>query len=68
MFGVCQHPAVGGLQEIVPVVSRGGIKLMALNWLLSGDEQANTWLGPLIASTVKHMREDLICGHLWGRA
>jgi ATP-binding protein involved in chromosome partitioning len=64
LFGVQSHPAVSRPEEIAPVVSRGGIKLMALNWLLLGDEQPITGHNSLINNAIKHVWEDLACGHL----
>ncbi|MBN1452267.1 MAG: P-loop NTPase [Anaerolineales bacterium] len=64
MFGVQPPSAVSGPEEIVSVVSRSGIKLMALTPLLSDDERANTWHDALINNAPKHVWEDLVCGHL----
>ena len=38
MFGIHQQPVVIEPERLVPVESVGGVKLMALNWLSSGDE------------------------------
>nr|MBN1228470.1 P-loop NTPase [Anaerolineae bacterium] len=64
MFNVHQHPAVRRPGEIAPVVSRGGIRLMALNWLLLGDDQPIAGHDALINNAIKQVWEDLVCGQL----
>jgi Mrp family chromosome partitioning ATPase len=64
LFGVQPLSAVSGPEKIVPVVSRGGIKLMALNRLVSGDKQPIAGHDALINNASKPVWEDLACGHL----
>jgi Mrp family chromosome partitioning ATPase len=63
MFGVHQQPAVIGSKGFVPDESPGGIKLMALNWLLSG-EDSRAWSDPLISRVIEQFWRDIACGHL----
>jgi Mrp family chromosome partitioning ATPase len=63
MFGVHEHPAVSRPEEIAPVVSRGGIKLMALNWLSSG-EQSRTRPDPPISRIIEQLWRDVVLGNL----
>lgn len=64
LFGVQPHPTVSRPEEIAPVVSRSGIKLMALNRLLSDAEPPIAGHDALVNNAIKHMWEDLACGHL----
>jgi len=64
MFGSYQHPSASGQEEIVPVVSKGGIRLMELSWLLSDDEESIDRHVQLISRAVKHVWEDHVCGKL----
>jgi len=48
---------------IVPVESRGGVKIMSINLLLPREDDAVIWRGPLISSAIKQFWRDV----LWGR-
>jgi Mrp family chromosome partitioning ATPase len=63
MFGVHRHPAVIGSEGFVPVESLGGIKLIALNWLLSG-EDSRARPDPPISRVIEQFWRDIACGHL----
>jgi Mrp family chromosome partitioning ATPase len=64
MFSAHQHPAASSPEEIVAIVSQGGIKLMALNWPLSGAEQPIAGHDTWINDAIKHVWDDLVCGYL----
>lgn len=51
------YEARGGL---LPLVSRGGIKIMSLNLLLEDESAPVVWRGPIIAGTVKQFWTDVV--------
>jgi Mrp family chromosome partitioning ATPase len=63
MFGVHQQP-VGGLEGILPVESRLGIKLMSINLLLPDENQPVVWRGPLISRAIQQFWSDIAWGDL----
>jgi len=63
MFGISSRPA-GSDTGILPVIARSGIILMSLNLLLSNEEEAVIWRGPLISNTIKQFGEEVIWGNL----
>lgn len=63
MFGVHQQPAAIGSEELVPVESPGGIKLVLLSRLLSG-EDSRIWNSPLMIRVIKRFWRDIVHGHL----
>jgi Mrp family chromosome partitioning ATPase len=63
MFGVHQQPAVIGSKGFVPVESPGGIKLMTLNWLSSG-EQSRPRPDPAISRVIERFWRDIVFGRL----
>jgi Mrp family chromosome partitioning ATPase len=63
MFGVHEHP-IGGLEGILPVESRGGIKLMSINLLLPDENQPVVWRGPLISRAIQQFWSDIAWGDL----
>jgi len=62
MFGITARPT-GSDTGILPVLSRSGIELMSINLLLSQEDEAVIWRGPLISNTIKQFWE----GVLWGK-
>jgi len=63
MFGAYQMP-VSGLQGILPVSSRTGIKLMSINLLLSDKDQPVVWRGPLIGRAIQQFWSEIEWGEL----
>lgn len=51
-------------RAIVPPVSKSGIKVMSINFLLENDDQAVIWRGPLIGRTIKQFWTDTLWGSL----
>jgi Mrp family chromosome partitioning ATPase len=62
MFGITARPLVGET-GFLPVLSRTGIKIMSTNLLLSREDDAVIWRGPLIGKAITQFWEDV----LWGR-
>lgn len=63
MFGVHQLPT-GGLEGIQPIISRKGIKLMSINFLLPDEDQPIVWRGPLISRAIQQFWSDIAWGDL----
>ncbi len=63
MFGLHQAPATSPL-GIAPVATETGIKVMSINLLLPGEDQAVIWRGPLISSAIKQFWQEVAWGTL----
>ncbi|MEJ2352955.1 MAG: Mrp/NBP35 family ATP-binding protein [Anaerolineales bacterium] len=63
MFGTHELP-VGGPEGILPVESRGGIKLMSINLLLPDEDQPVVWRGPLISGAIQQFWSEIAWGDL----
>ena len=63
MFGITARP-VGDETGILPVLSRTGIKIMSTNLLLSREDDAVIWRGPLIGKAITEFWEDVLWGSL----
>lgn len=61
-FGTCKARAEGSDAGIFPVMSKTGIKLMSLNYLLENETDPVVWRGPVIAGTVKQFWTDVVWG------
>jgi len=62
MFGITARPT-GSDSGIMPVISRSGIEIMSMNLLLSKEDEAVIWRGPLMSNAITQFWEDV----LWGR-
>ena len=62
-FGLHQH-AVGSDLGIEPVVSRGGVEVMSLNFLTENETDPVVWRGPVIAGTVKQFWSEVVWGNV----
>jgi Mrp family chromosome partitioning ATPase len=62
MFGV-RHLPPARSREICPAESQMGIKLMSINLLLSDEEQAVVWRGPLISRVIEQFWRDIAWGN-----
>lgn len=60
-FGITEK-AQGSDDGIIPVESKGGIKVMSVNLLLADDTDPVVWRGPVIAGTVKQFWTDVVWG------
>ncbi len=63
MFGV-NGRLMGTESGIMPVPSRSGIEVMSINLLLSDEDEAVIWRGPLIGRTITQFWEDVFWGSL----
>ena len=63
MFGLHGAPPMGAA-GILPAVTRTGIKVMSINLLLSREDEAVVWRGPLISSAIKQFWRDVVWGDL----
>lgn len=61
-FGTSKERADGSDAGIFPVVSKTGIKLMSLNYLLENETDPVVWRGPVIAGTVTQFWTDVCWG------
>ena len=63
MFGV-KGRALGNAQGILPMETKGGIKMMSINLLLENVEDPVVWRGPVLAGVVKQFWSDVVWGEL----
>ncbi|QNM14500.1 MULTISPECIES: Mrp/NBP35 family ATP-binding protein [Fusobacterium] len=64
LMGLQGQMATGDGKNIIPVVTKEGIKVISLNLLLEDESQAVVWRGSLISSAVKQFWEDVLWGEL----
>ncbi len=63
MLGVREPPAMGPA-GILPAASRTGIKIMSINLVLSAEDQAVIWRGPLISGAIRQFWTEVVWGDL----
>lgn len=63
LFGL-HGPVEPGSVGIAPLKSRGGIKVISMNLLLSSEDQPVVWRGPLISKAIKQLWGDVEWGDL----
>lgn len=63
MFNLSSRPS-GSDTGILPVLSRSGIEIMSINLLLSHEDDAVIWRGPLIGKTIQQFWGDVLWGSL----
>jgi hydrogenase maturation protease len=63
MFGITTSPS-GNESGILPVSSRMGIEMMSINLLLSNEDDAVIWRGPLISRAITQFWEEVLWGKL----
>jgi hydrogenase maturation protease len=63
MFGITDHPR-GSNTGLLPVTSRSGIEIMSINLLLSSEDDAVIWRGPLIGRAITQFWEEVLWGKL----
>jgi Mrp family chromosome partitioning ATPase len=59
-----QARPMGSPMGILPVESKGGIKVMSINLLLADPNQAVIWRGPLISGAIQQFYGDVVWGEL----
>ena len=64
LMGLQGQMAMGDGENIIPVVSKEGIKIMSLNLLLQDESQPVVWRGSLISGAVKQFWEEVLWGEL----
>ncbi len=62
-FGIDQQ-AEGGEQGILPVISKTGINIMSINFLLKNTTDPVVWRGPIIAGAIKQFWSDVMWGDI----
>ena len=60
-FGL-HEPAVGSDEGMLPVETKGGIKVMSINLLLEHETDPVVWRGPVVAGAVKQFWSDVQWG------
>jgi len=63
MFGITTRPS-GSNTGILPVLSRSGMVVMSMNLLLSREDDAVIWRGPLLSKAITQFWEDVVWGRL----
>ncbi|AAW39036.1 MAG: hypothetical protein LLF82_000018 [Dehalococcoides mccartyi] len=63
MFGANQK-IIGNEEAILPVQSRGGISLVSTSLLLTNQDDAVIWRGPLISKMINQFWDDVLWGEL----
>ncbi len=63
MFGLSTHPS-GNETGILPVLSRSGIEIMSMNFLLPSEDEAVIWRGPLMSKAITQFWEEVLWGKL----
>jgi len=64
LFGVNDQKAVVENEDIKPVESRSGVKIMSLNFLMENEDAAIIWRGPLISKRIKQFYANVTWGDL----
>ena len=63
MFGLNVHPS-GSETGILPILSRSGIEVMSMNFLLPSEDEAVVWRGPLMSKAITQFWEEVLWGKL----
>jgi len=64
MFFGLQGQVDAGPVGFRPLLSRGGIKIMSMNFLLESEDQPVIWRGPLIGKAITQLWGDVMWGNL----
>ncbi len=64
MFGLSHARPAGSSNGILPVLSRAGIGIMSINFMLEHEDDAVIWRGPLIGKAIQQFWEDVLWGKL----
>jgi Mrp family chromosome partitioning ATPase len=63
MFGLNARPS-GSETGILPILSKSGIEVMSMNLLLSSEDEAVIWRGPLLSKAITQFWEEVLWGKL----
>jgi len=63
MFGLHKAPSMGPM-GILPAQTKTGIEVMSINLLLSKEDEAVIWRGPLISGAIKQFWSEVVWGEL----
>ncbi len=63
-FGITEHVGTMVDNNMVPVESKGGIKVMSINLLLENDTDPVIWRGPVISGVVKQFWSEVLWGDI----
>ncbi len=63
MFGVEDRP-LGSESGILPVLTRSGMPMIAMNLLIERDDQPVIWRGPLIDKAIRQFGQEVLWGKL----
>ena len=61
MYGIHEQAGSDG-KNVLPAVSKGGIKVMSINMLLEHEDDPVIWRGPVISSTVRQFWTEVAWG------
>ncbi|MBE3561491.1 MAG: P-loop NTPase [Ktedonobacteraceae bacterium] len=64
MFGTSGQLGKSASGGIMPLVSKGGIKIISMNMLLEHESDPVVWRGPMISSAIKQFYSDVDWGQL----
>ena len=64
LLGLSGERAGGKGNDIYPVVTKDGIKVISLNFLVENENDPVLWRGPIVGRAVKQFWEDVIWGEL----
>lgn len=59
-----EHAFGNEKQQLIPVESKEGIKVMSLNFLVQSESDPVIWRGPVIGGVVKQFYTDVVWGDL----
>lgn len=59
-----QHAYGNEKQQLIPIESKEGIKVMSLNFLVQSESDPVIWRGPVIGGVVKQFYTDVVWGDL----
>ena len=64
MFGLSGEHATAYGERIIPVTSKGGIKIMSTNLVLENETDPVLWRGPMLMGALKQFFEDTLWGEV----
>lgn len=64
MFGVKDGLMMDADQNLVPPVTKSGIKMMSVNFMLSDETNPVIWRGPILGKMIKQFWENVVWGEL----
>jgi ATP-binding protein involved in chromosome partitioning len=64
MLGIHGKPMVSSERKIIPLTTRGGVRVISIEFFLSERDQAITWRGPMLHKAIRQFLEDVEWGEL----